>query len=54
VADISRARDLLGYRPTVMLDHGIPELVQWVSAQQGVLDSTDHAAAELRKWGLTE
>ena len=54
VADITCARDLLGYRPAVALQEGIPELVRWVSAQRDVLDGTDRAADELRKWGLTE
>ncbi|MCU0611172.1 MAG: NAD-dependent epimerase/dehydratase family protein [Candidatus Eisenbacteria bacterium] len=54
VADITCARHLLGYRPTVALHEGIPELVRWVSAQRDVLDGTDRAADELRKWGLTE
>ncbi|MBN1423077.1 NAD-dependent epimerase/dehydratase family protein [Candidatus Fermentibacteria bacterium] len=53
-ADISRARHLLGYAPLVSMSGGIPELVRWVSSQEGVMDHTDHAADELRKWGLTE
>jgi len=53
-ADISIARQLLGYEPKVSLGEGIKELVQWVSTQQGVVDGTDQATEELRKWGLTE
>ncbi|HEX7770838.1 MAG TPA: NAD-dependent epimerase/dehydratase family protein, partial [Pyrinomonadaceae bacterium] len=34
VADISRARTLLGYEPKVTLADGIPELLDWVRQQQ--------------------
>ena len=34
VADISRARTLLGYEPKVKLADGIPELLEWVRQQQ--------------------
>ena len=34
VADISRARTLLGYEPKVTLAGGIPELLEWVRQQQ--------------------
>jgi dTDP-L-rhamnose 4-epimerase len=34
VADISRARTLLGYEPKVTLADGIPELLEWVRQQQ--------------------
>lgn len=53
-ANIARARRLLDYRPQVSMSEGIPELVRWVSAQEGVMDGSDRAADELRKWGLTE
>jgi hypothetical protein len=29
VADLTKARDLLGYEPTVSLDAGIPRAVEW-------------------------
>lgn len=34
VADITLARRLLGYEPRVMLQQGIPELLEWVKSQQ--------------------
>jgi nucleoside-diphosphate-sugar epimerase len=34
VADISRARTLLGYQPKVTLADGIPESLEWVRQQQ--------------------
>lgn len=53
-ADISKARQLLRYEPRVSLHEGIDELIEWVSAQSGVVDATEHATDELRRWGLTE
>ena len=46
VSDISRARKLLGYEPRVTLKQGIPELLQWVSAQSAE-DQVSKATAEL-------
>jgi dTDP-L-rhamnose 4-epimerase len=46
VADISKARALLGYSPKVTLEQGIPELVSWVRAQAAT-DQVEQAAAEL-------
>jgi len=46
VADISRARDLLGYEPRVRLDQGIPELLKWVSKQEAD-DQVSKATTEL-------
>jgi dTDP-L-rhamnose 4-epimerase len=46
VADISRARKLLGYEPRVTLEEGIPELLEWVGRQQAD-DRVERATAEL-------
>ena len=46
VADISRARKLLGYEPSVRLEQGIPELLNWVS-EQPAEDQISKATAEL-------
>jgi len=46
VADISRARRLLGYQPRVRLEEGIPELLRWVSIQSPE-DRVSKATAEL-------
>jgi dTDP-L-rhamnose 4-epimerase len=46
VADISRARKLLGFAPTVSLEQGIPELLQWVR-EQTPEDRISKATAEL-------
>jgi len=46
VADISRARDMLAYEPRVSLEQGIPELLEWVSAQEAD-DQVSKATTEL-------
>lgn len=46
VADISKARSLLGYEHRVTLERGIPELLSWVSAQ-AAQDQVASATAEL-------
>lgn len=46
VADISRARKLLGYEPKVTLESGIPELLAWVRGQRPT-DQVAQATAEL-------
>ena len=46
VADISRARSLLGFEPSVRLEQGIPELLSWVK-EQAAKDQVEHATAEL-------
>ncbi len=51
-ADISLAKDLLGYEPTVELDDGLGELAGWLEGQVAV-DSVDAATSELAARGLT-
>ena len=46
VADISRARELLGYEPRVTLEQGVPELLSWVRDQTPT-DQVVKATAEL-------
>jgi dTDP-L-rhamnose 4-epimerase len=46
VADISKARALLGYEPQVSLERGIPELLSWVR-EQAAQDQVASATAEL-------
>ncbi len=46
VADISRARTLLGYEPRLTLEQGIPELLGWVR-EQSAKDQVELATAEL-------
>jgi dTDP-L-rhamnose 4-epimerase len=51
VADITRARELLGYEPSVHLADGISQLLDWVRAQTAV-DSVVRATTELDSRGL--
>jgi dTDP-L-rhamnose 4-epimerase len=50
-ADVSRARELLGFEATVTLERGLPELAAWVAGQR-VPERGDEAVAELRARGL--
>jgi dTDP-L-rhamnose 4-epimerase len=50
VADITRARTLLGYEPKVKLADGIPELLEWVRQQQ--VGDTSQANTELEQHQL--
>jgi dTDP-L-rhamnose 4-epimerase len=51
-ADISRAREVLGYRPEMTLDAGLMELASWLSGREAA-DRVDEANAELTARGLT-
>lgn len=51
-ADITRARQLLGYAPTVGLDAGLRELAVWLRDQKPV-DRSEQARRELDSRGLT-
>lgn len=51
-ADISRARDILGYRSKVWLESGLQELAEWLQGQH-VQDHAEKASAELAARGLT-
>jgi dTDP-L-rhamnose 4-epimerase len=46
IADISKARELLGYEPKVTLEQGLPEVLDWVKSQTAA-DLVSHATAEL-------
>lgn len=50
-ADISKARELLGFEPRRSFDDSLGALAEWVAEQQAV-DRVDAAAAELRARGL--
>jgi dTDP-L-rhamnose 4-epimerase len=51
-ADISRARQILGYEPQIALEAGLMELAGWLSGQPAS-DRVDAANAELAARGLT-
>jgi dTDP-L-rhamnose 4-epimerase len=50
-ADITRARDVLGYAPTVSLEDGLLELAEWLEGQTAV-DKVADASRELAARGL--
>ncbi|MDX6524148.1 MAG: dTDP-L-rhamnose 4-epimerase [Gaiellales bacterium] len=52
VADITLARETLGFAPTVAFADGMQELLAWVATQQAT-DSVDAAAGQLAAAGLT-
>ncbi len=51
VADISKARQRLGYEPQVKFEDGLAELVAWVKSQNAV-DRVEQARSELAARGL--
>jgi dTDP-L-rhamnose 4-epimerase len=51
-ADISAAREVLGYEPRVVLDDGMAELAEWLEGQTAE-DRVDSAHGELAARGLT-
>jgi dTDP-L-rhamnose 4-epimerase len=51
-ADITLARQVLGYQPRVTFEEGLQELADWLAGQEA-LDKTGEASAELRMRGLT-
>ena len=51
-ADITEARAVLGYEPTVALEGGLAELADWLQSQEAI-DRADEAGAELAARGLT-
>ena len=51
-ADISLARELLGFAPATVFADGMRELLPWVAAQQAT-DTVDRAASQLEAAGLT-
>jgi dTDP-L-rhamnose 4-epimerase len=51
-ADISLARDVLGYRPQVSLEQGLSDLAEWLSKQVIRQKPIPDACAELASRGL--
>lgn len=43
-ADVTRARELLGYEPTTPVEAGIPKFVEWFRREQGSDEPSDAAA----------
>ncbi len=53
IADITRASDLLGYRPRIALRDGVTELLEWVRSQDAS-DLVEKATAELKSRALVQ
>jgi dTDP-L-rhamnose 4-epimerase len=53
VADISKARLVLGYQPRASFSKGVAELAEWVRLQPSI-DRVDAAISELEQRGLTK
>lgn len=51
-ADISRAREVLGFEPLIALEDGLLEMAEWLAGQSAV-DRFEQARHELAFWGLT-
>ena len=51
-ADISLARELLGFEPKVAMEDGMREMAEWLDGQIAV-DGVDAARQELDARGLT-
>lgn len=51
VADITKAKEILGYEPKVSLEQGMPELISWV-AEQTAVDQVAEATEQLAKHSL--
>jgi dTDP-L-rhamnose 4-epimerase len=51
-ADVSKARQLLGWTPSRTFRDGIPELVEWVQSQRDARDGAESAWGELQQRGL--
>jgi dTDP-L-rhamnose 4-epimerase len=51
-ADITLARDILGYTPAVTLEDGLVELAEWLQ-DQAADDRVETASRELAARGLT-
>jgi dTDP-L-rhamnose 4-epimerase len=52
-ADISRIQEALGYKPSVNLDRGIEELVEW-GKEQDAVDRFEMASRELEDKGMVD
>ena len=52
-ADISLAREVMGYEPRVTFEAGMQELVAWLQEQERPESTVEAHAAELAARGLT-
>lgn len=52
VADISKARDILGFKPQVMFEEGIKRFSDWVKQQEVEEDKYEASVEEMKRKGL--
>ena len=52
VADISKARDILGFKPQVMFEEGIKRFSDWVKQQEVEEDKYEASLEEMKRKGL--
>lgn len=51
-ADLTKAREMLGFEPKVSFSEGITRFAQWVDRQQVMTDTYEKSIAEMREKGL--
>ncbi|MFM0292537.1 MULTISPECIES: NAD-dependent epimerase/dehydratase family protein [Paraburkholderia] len=51
-ADLTKARDMLGFEPKVSFSEGIARFARWVDQQQVMADTYEKSIAEMREKGL--
>ena len=51
-ADLTRARELLGFMPTVNMEQGLAEFCAWIAQQPLFADQSEQAQGELERHGL--
>ena len=51
-ADITKARELIGFRPKVSFEFGIKKFVEWVKSQEVCSDKYDQSIDEMKNKGL--
>lgn len=53
-ADISAARQKLGFEPTVNFKEGVSDLINWVTCQEATIDCYEESVRELAQRGLIQ
>ena len=51
-ADITRAEEVLNFKAEVTIEEGLPELLEWAAAEEGVQDMVERGVSELSEKGL--
>ena len=51
-ADLTKAKEVLGFEPTVTIEEGLYRFVEWVKLEQIQVDLYEKSLSELKKKGL--